>query len=100
MDTLGIVDSRSIAAGAELADIMLKAAPVALVRASVVCAGRFRIRAEGDREAVETSVRAAVDSGWHLAGSLMKGGAPSGDGPVPAPPDPPLPAPAAPTAAK
>ena len=52
MDTLGIVDSRSIAAGAELADIMLKAAPVDLVRASVVCAGRFLILVEGDREAV------------------------------------------------
>ena len=71
MDTLGIVDSRSIAAGAELADIMLKAAPVDLVRASVVCAGRFLILVEGDRESVETSVRAAVDSGWHLAGSYV-----------------------------
>ena len=41
MDTLGIVDSRSIAAGAELTDVMLKAAPVTLVRASVA----YRLRA-------------------------------------------------------
>jgi microcompartment protein CcmL/EutN len=71
MDTLGIVDSRSIAAGADLADVMLKAAPVTLVRASVVCAGRFLILVEGDREAVETSVRAAENTGWHLAASYV-----------------------------
>ena len=71
MDTLGIVDSRSIAAGADLADVMLKAAPVNLMRASVVCAGRFLIIVDGDREAVETSVRAAGNTGWHLAGSYV-----------------------------
>ena len=68
MDTLGIVDSRSIAAGAELTDVMLKAAPVTLVRASVVCAGRFLILMGGDREAVEASVRAAVATQERLAG--------------------------------
>ena len=71
MDTLGIVDSRSIAAGAELTDVVLKAAPVTLVRASVVCAGRFLILVGGDREAVDASVRAAVDTREHLAGSYV-----------------------------
>ena len=68
MDTLGIVDSRSIAAGAEITDVMLKAAPVTLVRASVICAGRLLILVEGDRESVETSLRAAEGTGFHLAG--------------------------------
>ena len=68
MDTLGIVDSRSIAAGAEITDAMLKAAPVTLVRASVICAGRLLILVEGDREAVETALRAAEGTGFHLAG--------------------------------
>ena len=68
MDTLGIVDSRSIAAGAEITDAMLKAAPVTLVRASVICAGRLLILVEGDRESVETSLRAAEGTGFHLAG--------------------------------
>lgn len=68
MDTLGIVDSRSIAAGAEITDVMLKAAPVTLVRASVICAGRLLIMVEGDRESVETSLRAAEGTGFHLAG--------------------------------
>lgn len=68
MDTLGIVDSRSIAAGAEITDAMLKAAPVTLVRASVICAGRLLILVEGDLEAVETALRAAEGTGFHLAG--------------------------------
>ena len=71
MDTLGIVASRSIAAGAELADIMLKAAPVTLVRASVVCAGRFLILVGGDREAVDASVQAARATEARLAGSYV-----------------------------
>lgn len=75
MDTLGVVDSRSIAAGAELADIMVKAAPVTLVRGAVVCAGRFLIIVEGDREAVYTAVeaarRAAEATGYLLAGSYV-----------------------------
>ena len=71
MDTLGIVDSRSIAAGTALADSMLKAAAVTLVRASVVCAGRLLIVVEGDREAVETAVRTAREAEASLAGSYI-----------------------------
>lgn len=71
MDTLGVVDSRGIAAGAELADVMLKAAPVVLVRGTVVCAGRFLIVVEGDREAVQTAVHAAEATGHALAGSYV-----------------------------
>ena len=51
MDTLGVVESRSIAAGVELADGMVKVAQVDLVRASTICSGRFLIFAAGDRAA-------------------------------------------------
>lgn len=71
MDTLGIVDSRSIAAGALVLDAMLKAARVQLVRGSVVCAGRFLILVEGERAAVETSVRAAENAGYPLAATYV-----------------------------
>lgn len=71
MDTLGIVESRSIAAGVELADGMVKAADVELVRASTICSGRYMIHVAGDREAVETSVRLARESGRALAGSFV-----------------------------
>ncbi len=71
MDTLGIVESRTIAAGVELADIMMKVADVELVRASTICSGRYMIYVSGDREAVATSVLAAQESGRSLSGSFV-----------------------------
>lgn len=71
MDTLGVVESRSIAAGVELADGMVKIADVELVRASTICGGRYLIFVGGDREAVETSVRFARESGRVLLGSFV-----------------------------
>ncbi len=71
MDTLGVVESRSIAVGVELADGMVKAAQVTLVRASTVCSGRYTIYVAGDRQAVGTSVAFARESGRALAGSFV-----------------------------
>ena len=69
MDSLGIVESRSIAAGALLADLMVKAADVTLVKAGTICSGRYMIHVAGDRSAVATSVNVARDAGYALAGS-------------------------------
>ncbi len=71
MDTLGIVESRSIAAGVELADLMMKGADVELVRAATICSGRYMIYVSGDRDAVETTVRLAEASERKLAGSFI-----------------------------
>lgn len=71
MDTLGIVEARSIAAGVQLADAMVKAADVELVRASTICSGRYLIQVAGEREAVDTVVRMARESGRALAGSFV-----------------------------
>lgn len=75
MDTLGVVESKSIAAGVELADGMVKVADVELVKASTICSGRYIIYVAGDREAVGTSVefarRSAEDSGRSLMGSFV-----------------------------
>ena len=71
MDTLGVVESRSIAAGAVLADGMLKAAEVTLIRASAICSGRYLICVSGDREAVSASVGHARQSGRALSGSFV-----------------------------
>lgn len=71
MDSLGIVESRSIAAGAVLADIMVKAAGVSLVKAGTICSGRYMIHVAGDRESVATSVNAAIEAGYALAGSYL-----------------------------
>lgn len=71
MDTLGLVESRSIAAGAELADRMVKAARVELLRAGTICSGRYLILVAGDREAVETAVNGARSAGRSLAGAYV-----------------------------
>lgn len=71
MDTLGIVESKRIAPGVDLADKMMKAANVELVRASTICSGRYLIFIAGERDAVSTSVRVAEESGRALAGSFV-----------------------------
>lgn len=71
MDTLGVVESRSIAAGVELADAMLKAADVELARACTVCSGRYTIYVSGTKQAVETAVNVARDSERALAGAFV-----------------------------
>lgn len=71
LDTLGLVETRSIAAGALLADVMVKAADVTLLKAATICGGRFLIQVSGDRTAVETSVASARDSEFHIVGSFV-----------------------------
>lgn len=74
MDTLGLVESRSIAAGVNLADGMVKVAQVELVRAGTICSGRYFICLGGDRQAVQTAVSHAEQSGSALAGSYVISG--------------------------
>lgn len=71
MDTLGLVELASIAAGAGLADGMVKVADVELVKAATLCGGRFIIYVAGDRQAVATSVNFAVESGRNLMGHYI-----------------------------
>lgn len=71
LDTLGLIESRTIAAGIFLADKMVKAADVTLVKASTICAGRYFIQITGDRSAVETAVASADASDYSLVGSFV-----------------------------
>ncbi|MFV0449483.1 MAG: BMC domain-containing protein [Vibrio sp.] len=56
MDTLGVVETRTIASGVRLADEMLKIAEVELVKASTICSGRYLIFVSGTRSDVEMAV--------------------------------------------
>jgi len=71
LDTLGLVESRTIAAGIFLADQMVKAADVKLIRASTICAGRYFIQVAGSRSAVETAVASAANSDYSLVGTFV-----------------------------
>lgn len=71
MDTLGIVEAKTIAGGVQLADEMMKAAAVELVRASTICSGRYLIFVSGDRAAATAAVDVALQSGRSLTGSFI-----------------------------
>ena len=71
MDTLGVVECKTIASGVRLADAMVKSADVTLVRASTICSGRYLIFVSGTREAVATAVHTAGEDGTRLSGSFV-----------------------------
>lgn len=55
METIGILESSSIAKGVEAADIVLKTADVSLLYAKPVCPGKYTILFYGDVAAVQAS---------------------------------------------
>ena len=52
MTSLGLIETRTIAGGIDLADIMVKRARVELLKAHSICSGRFMILVAGDRSSV------------------------------------------------
>lgn len=65
--SIGLIELRSIALGIETTDAMLKAADVELLRAHVVCPGKYIILIAGDVGAV----RAAVAAGEQIAPGVI-----------------------------
>ncbi|QGY41890.1 BMC domain-containing protein [Pseudodesulfovibrio cashew] len=74
MDTLGVVECKSIASGVAVADAMMKIADVELVRAGTICSGRYMIYVSGTRAAVDASVNEAGESGRALKGAFVISG--------------------------
>nr|WP_240194768.1 BMC domain-containing protein [Desulfobulbus rhabdoformis] len=60
LDTLGLVEVKTIAAGARLLDLLLKAAEVELYKAGPICSGRFLIRIGGAQSSVEAALAAVA----------------------------------------
>ena len=60
LDTLGLVETRTVASGARILDRMLKTADIDLLRAAPICSGRFLIRVAGLRDAVQAAVDAVL----------------------------------------
>ncbi len=65
--SIGLIELRSIARGIETTDVMLKAADVELLRAHVVCPGKYIVLIAGDVGAV----RSAVAAGEQVAPSVV-----------------------------
>lgn len=67
MDTLGIIETNSVAAGIEAGDAMLKTAFVKLESAQPICPGKYIIMVSGDT----AGVTASVNAGKKIAGSSL-----------------------------
>ena len=63
LTAIGLVEFTSIAKGIEATDAMLKAADVTLILDRTVCSGKFISLVAGDVAAVESAVKAGVESG-------------------------------------
>ncbi len=62
METLGLVETRTIVQGVGIMDRMLKAADVSLIRGTSICSGRYMIQVAGLQANVEEALNAARES--------------------------------------
>ncbi|MBI5726892.1 MAG: BMC domain-containing protein [Ignavibacteriales bacterium] len=62
LNSLGLIEMTSIAAGMQAADIMLKTADVQLIICRTICSGKYMVLIGGDVAAVRTSVETAVET--------------------------------------
>lgn len=70
--TLGLIELNSIAKGYDVADAMLKAADVTLIKAHSICPGKFIAMVSGDVGAVKASVEAGLEIGReHVVDELV-----------------------------
>ncbi len=59
-DTIGLLETSSVARGYEAVDAMLKAAPVTLLIARTICSGKYLAAVTGDVASVQAGVRAGA----------------------------------------
>lgn len=71
MTSLGLVETRTIAGGIDLADVMVKRASVELLRAHTICSGRFMILVTGDRSSVGEAIATARATASRLHASYL-----------------------------
>jgi bacterial microcompartment shell protein len=61
MNSIGLLELSSIAAGMQAADIMLKTSEVELIISRSICSGKYMVLIGGDVAAVQSSVETASD---------------------------------------
>jgi microcompartment protein CcmL/EutN len=65
LSSFGLIELTSIAAGYDVCDTMLKAAPVQLLLSRSICSGKYMVMVGGDVAAVQASVEAGSQQGRH-----------------------------------
>jgi microcompartment protein CcmL/EutN len=63
MNSIGLVELSSIAAGFQVTDAMLKAAAVDLVLSRSICSGKYMVMVRGEVGAIEAAVSAGIKAG-------------------------------------
>lgn len=63
MNTIGFLETTSIAAGVEIADKMIKASNVELIFARTSCPGKYHVLITGEVSAVEMSLKEGKETG-------------------------------------
>ncbi len=61
MNSLGLIEMSSIAAGMQAADIMLKTAQVELILSRTICSGKYMVMIGGEVAEVQSAVDAAMN---------------------------------------
>ena len=61
MNSIGLIELTSIAAGMQAADIMLKTSEVELILSRTICSGKYMVLIGGDVAAVTSAVDSAAD---------------------------------------
>lgn len=74
MDSLGLLETATIAGGVRVLDVMLKAADVVLLCGTTICSGRYMIQLNGSRDAVATSMDAAKETGEKIVANALISG--------------------------
>jgi microcompartment protein CcmL/EutN len=63
MNSIGLIELSSIAAGFQVTDAMLKAAAVDLVLSRSICSGKYMVMVRGEVGAIEAAVSAGIKAG-------------------------------------
>lgn len=63
MKSIAMIEFRSIARGIEIADIMIKAANIVLLRSATVCPGKYIVLIGGDTGSIDESLQVGLTQG-------------------------------------
>ncbi len=66
MESIGLIELRSVARGIKVCDAMVKKAPVKLMEARTVCPGKYIVLVRGDVASVEESIQEGLKIGAEL----------------------------------
>lgn len=65
-EAIGLIETISVAVGVQIADEMVKTAPVEILEATPICPGKYMVLTAGDVASVEASLRRGIEVGGNV----------------------------------